>query len=391
MKIRQFVRCAKTMPIGQSVLLRGNTGIGKSQCVFQLAEHFGLEVVERRLSQCSEGDLLGLPLIENGATNFQPPGWYLDCCKSPKVLFLDEINRATNEVMNAAFQIVLDRELAGWKLHPETRVYAAINIGAEYQVNQMDPALLDRFWVCDLDPDVDEWLEWAKTDKAQIHPVVIDFIQAYRNNLDGGKRADADSVTPSRRSWHKFSNILNHANVKDWSSPEVYELALGLVGAEVASAFSGHVKALNRNVTAEEILEDFDKVEKLFKNLGQDKWNYSIDSMNTWMEKNTFDLSQAVNFVKFFLSLPNDLALVQYEKSIEKGAKDQRTIDNLQMYYCDKVAEKLLSCFGEKLPEDSDLPTLQEKIDELAKQAKEKGGEEPAVEKETKKSKPKKK
>jgi len=42
------------------VLLRGRHGIGKSQVVYQVAKNMRLPVVERRASQMTEGDLLGI-------------------------------------------------------------------------------------------------------------------------------------------------------------------------------------------------------------------------------------------------------------------------------------------------------------------------------------------
>ena len=47
--------------IKKPVLLRGRHGVGKSQVVYQLADSLGLPVVERRASQMTEGDLVGLP------------------------------------------------------------------------------------------------------------------------------------------------------------------------------------------------------------------------------------------------------------------------------------------------------------------------------------------
>ena len=47
--------------IHKPVLLRGRHGVGKSQVVYQFAESIGLPVVERRASQMTEGDLVGLP------------------------------------------------------------------------------------------------------------------------------------------------------------------------------------------------------------------------------------------------------------------------------------------------------------------------------------------
>ena len=53
------------------VLVRGRHGIGKSTVVYQLAKERGLPVVERRASQMTEGDLLGLPKVEGIITGFE--------------------------------------------------------------------------------------------------------------------------------------------------------------------------------------------------------------------------------------------------------------------------------------------------------------------------------
>jgi len=58
------------------VLLRGRHGIGKSSVVYQYAESLGLPIVERRASQMTEGDLLGLPKVEGSVTSFCPPDWF---------------------------------------------------------------------------------------------------------------------------------------------------------------------------------------------------------------------------------------------------------------------------------------------------------------------------
>ena len=57
------------------VLLRGRHGIGKSTVVYQIAKERGLPVVERRASQMTEGDLLGLPKVNNNVTQWLAPEW----------------------------------------------------------------------------------------------------------------------------------------------------------------------------------------------------------------------------------------------------------------------------------------------------------------------------
>ena len=100
MSIKTFINVAAKLPVETSVLLRGNHGIGKSQVVRQVARGFGLPVIDRRLSQMSEGDMIGLPSTDGEVTRFNPPDWFKTACTKPMCLFLDELNRAppTSEV-----------------------------------------------------------------------------------------------------------------------------------------------------------------------------------------------------------------------------------------------------------------------------------------------------
>ena len=161
MDIKTFISVVSKLPEDISVLAKGPTGIGKSHIFHQIGKEVGLPVIDRRLSQMTEGDIIGLPELVDGVTRFAPVDWLIRACKEPVVLFFDELNRATVEVQQCAFQIVLDRELNGHKLHPQTRVYAAVNEGSEYQVVDMDPALLRRFWSAELEPTTEDWLNWA--------------------------------------------------------------------------------------------------------------------------------------------------------------------------------------------------------------------------------------
>ena len=78
--------------VRKPVLLRGRHGIGKSTVVYQFADKIGLPVVERRASQMTEGDLVGLPSIKGNSTRFNPPDWFKAACDKPVVLFLDEVD-----------------------------------------------------------------------------------------------------------------------------------------------------------------------------------------------------------------------------------------------------------------------------------------------------------
>ena len=285
MTIKTFMNVAQRLPVRTSVLLRGRHGVGKSQVVRQLAGVLGFgpdDVVDRRLSQMSEGDMVGLPSTDGETTRFNPPDWFVAACERPRVLFLDELNRATPEVMQAAFQVVLDRELNGHRLHPQTRVYAAVNASAAYTVNEMDPALLDRFWTVDLEPTAPDWLTWAK--EAGIHENVIDFIAANEKWLDPPTDSEPGHVTPSRRSWERLSDALQGAGVaSDPNDPLFYPMCLGYVGTEATIAFHSYVKTIDSQVTGEEVLTDYGKVKKKVAKLGQEKQNILIEKVSEYV------------------------------------------------------------------------------------------------------------
>ena len=186
------------------VLIRGRHGIGKSCVVYQTGERRGLPVVERRASQMTEGDLMGLPSVDGNSTKWNAPDWFKSACDKAVLLFLDEVDRATLEVRQGIFELTDSRKLNGWHLHPDTIILAAVNggeHGANYSVGEMDPAELDR-WTCfDIEPTVEDWLTWGKDN---VCTLVWDFINQNRNHLEHNDDPEPNKVYPSRRSWHRF-------------------------------------------------------------------------------------------------------------------------------------------------------------------------------------------
>jgi MoxR-like ATPase len=308
MTITQFVKCAKVLPNDMSILIRGPHGIGKSQVVRQLFDFFSekgevVGFIDRRLSQMSEGDVVGLPSTDGEVTRFNPPDWYKRACAEPCVLFLDELNRATQEVMQAAFQIVLDRELNGWRLHPQTRVFAAVNASAEYTVNEIDPALLDRFWCIDLNATVDDWLSWAR---GQLNDDLVDFIAQNQVFLDPPRNAQLGSVHSSRRSWERLNKSLTVANLYETpEDPMFYSISMGFVGTDSAAKFHDFCKNSESRLTAEEVLNRYKKIRAKVQKVGTDRQNTLVEKVlaliSTMGEKSELLTTPQVKNIAFFM------------------------------------------------------------------------------------------
>lgn len=294
--------------VRKPVLFRGRHGIGKSEVVYQIGAELGLLVVERRASQMTEGDLIGLPSTDGSVTSFNPPDWYKECCEDGRLLFLDEVDRATAEVRQGIFELTDSRKLNGHTLHPDTVVFAAVNggeHGAQYQVGEMDPAELDRWTVFDLEPSIEDWLSWGKDN---VEAIVWDFINNNHQHLEHGGEFEPNKVYPSRRSWKRVSDCLHKAGLLDEPSQDLFQLTAAFVGFEAAVAFNDFVQNYSRVVTVEDILIE-GRVE-LTEEFGVNEHSALVEKFEaTDTFENALPDEQIANIAKYFMTLPSEVAM----------------------------------------------------------------------------------
>ena len=250
-------------PAGHNIMLVGRHGLGKSEILTDYYARKGMPVVALFLGQMSDpGDLIGIPNKneDTGKTDFMPPYWFpLD--GKPIVLFLDELNRARPEILQTIMDLALNRKLAGRKLPEGSRIISAVNAGDQYQLTDLDPALVSRFNIVNFRPTVQEWLLWAR--KAGIDGRVIDFIQENQIWLD--KDPDAKEgedtgldKTPDRRGWKRVSDIIKQSvDLNQFLTKAISSV----VGPKAASAFISST-ANRKIVSGREVLLEFPKVKE---------------------------------------------------------------------------------------------------------------------------------
>ena len=294
--------------IKKPVLIRGRHGVGKSEVVYQFAESIGFPVVERRASQMTEGDLVGLPKTDGNVTSFCPPDWFKTACEEPVILFLDEVDRATIEVRQGIFELTDSRKLNGHRLHPQTLIFAAINggeHGQQYQVGEMDPAELDRWTVFDVEPSIEDWLAWAN---GRVDKMSWDFINSNRAHLEHKEDFEPNKAYPSRRSWERLSECLTAASLLEEASPALFNLSAAFVGFEAAVAFNDFVQNYDRQVSIKDILVDgeLDKV----KDFAINEHTALVEKMEANATfKEALPDEQVQNLAAYFLQLPSEVAM----------------------------------------------------------------------------------
>jgi hypothetical protein len=302
MEMKTFKAMAKAFSPKIALRIRGRHGIGKSQSVYQIAAELGLEVVERRLSQMTEGDIIGLPVMEAGSTQFKPCDWLVDCCHNPRLLFLDELNRALPGVEQATFQLADSRKFYGYELHKDTRIIIAENIGDQYQVQSSDPAAISRYAVVDLEPTVDEWLEFAGD---HCHPALVEFIRTNPGLLEHSKIYEPNVKYPDRRAWHRLDQELQSSGLMDDPANEIfYAMAMSMVGPPAAIAYQNFCKARDQQISAKDILADWAKAKKRMGKGTNEKYVDAIGKLTDFLKINLLEDTQAEQFAKFMRDCP---------------------------------------------------------------------------------------
>lgn len=279
----------KVLPASEPILISGPTGIGKSDIVAKVADELGMPLIDLRVSLLEPGDLMGYPVTsggnpddpnDGGVTYFSKPGWLKAAMERPCVIFLDEANRGSQAINNAVMQLVLERRMSNgpdgmpYYIHPESRIVAAINEGAEYTVEEFDPAQYSRFCSVQYVPDIEAWAEWAKS--AGIDEVIIEYCQLNPTNwrIDPSQ---SNGAFPTPRGWTKVNKALiaNNLAPSDLAGNDVgllfYHLVAGFVGQSVAGSFREYVQNLDKMVDVKDIFKakDAKSLERVLKKVSK--------------------------------------------------------------------------------------------------------------------------
>jgi len=253
----------KVLPVllrnGIAPFLWGSQGVGKTSAVEQYCKENGLGLVHLYTATQEVGDLVGL-LVKNdedGTAYHTRPEWFPTEGKG--VIFLDELNRAPNDVIQSLFSFILSGKLHTHQLPPGWKVVAAGNYANErFNVTDTsDAAFLSRFCHIDFTPSVDEWIVYAESQGADDTAA---FIREQPSMLEisakAGGRLDTSFITPDRRAW--LGGIGKLEAETDIPDELRYELYCGIIGTAAAAAFSSWKNKQEKALTLNDIMKKYE-------------------------------------------------------------------------------------------------------------------------------------
>jgi len=296
----QFLQSQGKSPVSIEVI--GESGIGKTSAIIQLAKEQKLNFVKLNLAQIEEiGDLVGFPIrqfeveMNNEKSwvdeyafdeymklgykstglnrmSYCPPEW-ISGKEEGGILLLDDWNRADVRFIQAVMELIDRQQYISWTLPKNWHIILTANPdNGDYLVNSIDNAQKTRFINVQLKYDIDCWAKWAEEN--HIDGRCINFLLMHPELV---------TTEVNSRSVSMFFNSISSIKSFDESLPLIQMIGEGSVGSEFSSLFTMFINnKLDKMITPENIMKQDEKyVTNTLKSLVGKDSKYRADIAST--------------------------------------------------------------------------------------------------------------
>jgi hypothetical protein len=339
MEKRNIIENAAELCMRNSLVptLVGDTGVGKSEMIQQIAEKNNKKLIELNLATQETADLIGIPYKgEDGMMHWSIPCWWPT--DDNTLIFIDEINRNRVDVLRAIMPMLLTKRLHVEHILPRnTWIAAAMNPDTEdfdMVVSIDDDAFNSRLVFLKVpEPSNEEWKNYLNTNDRYndfVYNLVSENPEIFNSKLN--QNILPERIKPSRRSLTKFSSLLNFC-LKKGIKPidELILISRGFLGQKASVSIAREIETYfemifentndltNTVVTDENIYITTGKIIKLLNNenienkekfvlwLSDNYRNHKSMFLKIIKETKENELINSLYFYKPFLELLNNL------------------------------------------------------------------------------------
>lgn len=367
---------------GEPVFIAGEPGVSKSVTILQLAQQRAAEMGRRyviwaklpltkrqhlvtpeaakerakyyflmdvRTNLMAKEDATGIPDIMNikPYTDYRPQLWLYYCTleNSAGMVFFDEMNQGTEDVLKSLMQFFLDKRIGEHSLNHingNWDITAAGNTESSHGNLPLPPALVQRTSMFGMTVSTEEWIEYAKS--VNIDPDIITFVNSgFEKNADGTENneylvappAGPNQPSASPRSIEAFNvrykKILASKKIKD-KVRAVFKAALSKLGQKWADDFIIFLK-LSKKFKFEDFKKD---VDLFINNPAKYVAKYGLSKDETQQAKMEGDLAAQHIADKYF----------KHGKNVQLGIILQLAQELFDLIYTELRDVNLKNCKG---------------------------------------------
>lgn len=289
-------------------------GVAKSAIGLSIANKLGMKYIDIRLSMVDETDVGLYPnvseIVVDGKSikclDFVVPRWAIESNRQPTIIHFEELNRASQQVRNAALQILLERCIGmDFNFNDNVLMMSSGNLGDEdgTDVEEFDAALNNRLIHIDHVLGVEEWLKNFAVDKC--HRLIVSYIKTHPEQIY--KTSDNMKGYATPRSWTMLSKFITDNYGKEASArdflPLLRKVAHGYVGNS-AMKFLQYCEDM-LNISIQDVINNYDGVKKDLAKYNRDKNSELIQSLKE-IDISTLNDKQLGNIVKFLGGVGDD-------------------------------------------------------------------------------------
>lgn len=235
-------------------MLWGTRGVGKSSVVRQVADAYGVPLVDLRLTTLEPVDIRGAIYADDAQekTVWFPPEFLPTAAQPEGILFLDELTAADQRLQISAYSLILDRRVGRYELPDGWLVVAAGNAAHHGAISHdMGTALADRMFHFNVQTVIGAFLDYALAH--DFAPEVMAYLKVRPDKLDDtqAQLANDHLIGASPRGWEDVSNVMK----SDLPEAAKRTFVQGRLGAANAAEFFGVLRELQAGADVVRLLE----------------------------------------------------------------------------------------------------------------------------------------
>lgn len=335
-----------------SINLLGPPGLGKTQCMEQVAEEIGARCSVFLTATMDPTDVVGVPHPVNDITRFLPPEDLQELTdqsdyKGRLLVLFDDMPNCQDQVFAALFRLFQQREISKRKIRDNVVLCATGNRTEDNSgAKEIPTALANRFVHFNLKVDVEEWREWAVS--SAIVPELVAYVKTRGIKVLHDFDPSAGFLAfPTPRSVAKASDLIKAIGYDNSSRGDLTVALAGCCGEGWATEFTSFLEIRDRIVPVSEVIKDPENA-RVPSERDIDV-TYALITSLVYHLNNNLNANEAIQMLKYSTRFPQKDLAITLAKDILNVVNKKGDVDTRVKVTGNKIFREIMPKYSKYL------------------------------------------